>query len=93
MAIKPTIGFIGLGIMGKPMCRNLLQAGYPVVVYTRTKSKIEEMVKEGGTRSRNSQGGRREKRGSDYHASRFSPGRRGNSGRKRSYRGNREREK
>ena len=47
MAIKPTIGFIGLGIMGKPMCRNLLQAGYPVVVYTRTKSKIEEMVKEG----------------------------------------------
>ena len=47
MAIKPTIGFIGLGIMGKPMSRNLLRAGYPVVVYTRTKSKIEEMVKEG----------------------------------------------
>ena len=47
MIAKPVVGFIGLGIMGKPMSRNLLQAGYPLVVYTRTKAKIEDMVKEG----------------------------------------------
>ncbi len=44
---KPIIGFIGLGIMGRPMSKNLLSAGYPLVVYTRTKSKIEEMEKLG----------------------------------------------
>lgn len=47
MITKPVVGFIGLGIMGKPMSRNLLQAGYPLVVYTRTKAKIKEMEKEG----------------------------------------------
>ena len=41
------IGFIGLGIMGKPMARNLMKAGYELVVYTRTKAKIETFVKEG----------------------------------------------
>lgn len=41
------IGFIGLGIMGKPMARNLMKAGYELVVYTRTKAKIEAFVKEG----------------------------------------------
>ena len=30
------IGFIGLGIMGKPMARNLLKAGYPLTVYNRS---------------------------------------------------------
>src|SRR5215471_20431253 len=41
------IGFIGLGIMGKPMTRNLLKAGYPVVVYNRSRAPIEELVSEG----------------------------------------------
>ena len=37
------IGFIGTGIMGRPMARNLLKAGYSLVVYTRTKSKADEL--------------------------------------------------
>jgi len=38
------IGFVGLGIMGKPMTKNLLKAGFPVTCYNRTKSKMEEVV-------------------------------------------------
>lgn len=34
------IGFIGLGIMGRPMCRNLLKAGYAVTVFSRTASNV-----------------------------------------------------
>ena len=41
------IGFIGLGAMGKPMTRNLMKAGYPVNVLTRTRSKIEDLLAEG----------------------------------------------
>ncbi len=41
------IGFIGIGIMGKSMVRNLLKAGYEVAVYTRTKSKAEDIISEG----------------------------------------------
>ena len=43
------IGFIGLGIMGKPMCKNLLKAGYEVVVCSRTKASVEELVAAGAT--------------------------------------------
>lgn len=38
------IGFIGLGLMGMPMAKNLLKAGYPVTVWNRTASKMEEPV-------------------------------------------------
>jgi len=41
------IGFIGLGAMGKPMVRNLMKAGYPVNVLTRTRSRIEDLLAEG----------------------------------------------
>jgi 3-hydroxyisobutyrate dehydrogenase len=41
------IGFIGLGIMGRPMCLNLLKAGYHLSVYNRTKLKAEEIIKSG----------------------------------------------
>lgn len=41
------IGFIGLGIMGKPMTRNLLKAGYTVTVYNRSLEPIAELVTEG----------------------------------------------
>ena len=44
---NPTIGFIGLGIMGKPMARNLLKAGYPLVVYNRSRAAVDELSKEG----------------------------------------------
>jgi 2-hydroxy-3-oxopropionate reductase len=42
--IKMTIGFIGLGIMGKPMAKNLIKAGYELVVYDRNESVIAELV-------------------------------------------------
>jgi 3-hydroxyisobutyrate dehydrogenase-like beta-hydroxyacid dehydrogenase len=45
--MKPSIGFIGLGLMGKPMARNLLKAGFPVTVWNRTKSKADDLVAEG----------------------------------------------
>jgi 2-hydroxy-3-oxopropionate reductase len=41
------IGVIGLGIMGKPMARNLLKAGFALTVYNRTRSKAEELGREG----------------------------------------------
>lgn len=45
----PTIGYIGLGIMGAPMARNLMRAGYPMVVYNRTASKAKPLLDEGAT--------------------------------------------
>lgn len=41
------IGFIGVGIMGKSMVRNLMKAGYEVFVYTRTKEKALEVIETG----------------------------------------------
>ncbi len=40
------IGFIGLGIMGKPMARNLAKAGHKLVVYNRSRNAIDELVSE-----------------------------------------------
>jgi 3-hydroxyisobutyrate dehydrogenase-like beta-hydroxyacid dehydrogenase len=37
--MSQSVGFIGLGIMGQPMCRNLMRAGYTVTVYNRTSAK------------------------------------------------------
>lgn len=37
------VGFIGLGIMGKPMSKNLLKAGYEVVIASRNQRKNEEL--------------------------------------------------
>lgn len=41
------IGFIGTGVMGQSMVRNLMKNGYEVSVYNRTKSKANEVIKEG----------------------------------------------
>ena len=41
------VGFIGLGIMGRPMTRNLLKAGFDVTVHSRTRSKVDELAGEG----------------------------------------------
>jgi 2-hydroxy-3-oxopropionate reductase len=38
------IGFIGLGVMGKPMSKNLLKAGYPVVAYDLNQAAVQEVV-------------------------------------------------
>jgi 2-hydroxy-3-oxopropionate reductase len=45
-----TIGFIGLGIMGKPMSRNLLKAGYRLVVYDVVPGPIAELAEAGAAR-------------------------------------------
>jgi len=44
---NPIIGFIGLGIMGKPMARNLIKAGYQLVVHNRSRAAVDELSKEG----------------------------------------------
>jgi len=41
---QPRIGFIGLGIMGKPMCANLLKAGYSLTVWNRSQPSIDTVV-------------------------------------------------
>jgi len=40
----PTIAFLGIGLMGKPMATRLLQAGYPVTAWNRTRAKAEPLV-------------------------------------------------
>lgn len=47
METKPRIGFIGLGVMGKPMAKRLLEAGYPLTVWNRTRSKMESLISAG----------------------------------------------
>lgn len=41
------VGFVGPGIMGMPMARNLMAAGYELVVYNRSPGKVEELAAEG----------------------------------------------
>ena len=43
---RPTIGFIGLGIMGRPMARNLAAAGFRLTIYNRSRAVIDELVAE-----------------------------------------------
>jgi 3-hydroxyisobutyrate dehydrogenase len=47
---QPRVGFIGLGIMGRPMCANLLKAGYPLTVWNRSQPSIDAVV-EGGAKA------------------------------------------
>lgn len=41
------IGFIGIGIMGKSMVRNLMKSGYELHIYARNKTKVEDVISEG----------------------------------------------
>ncbi len=41
------VGYIGLGLMGKSIARNILKAGFPVVVHNRSRAAVEELVAEG----------------------------------------------
>lgn len=43
------VGFVGLGIMGKPMCRNLIKAGHQLSVYDIVPEAVEEMARAGAT--------------------------------------------
>ena len=45
---KITIGFIGLGVMGQSMAGHIVNAGYELHVYTRTKKKSETIIAQGG---------------------------------------------
>ena len=47
--MEKTLGFIGLGIMGKPMARNLVNAGYNLVVLDVNQSPVEELASIGAT--------------------------------------------
>ena len=42
------VGFVGIGIMGRPMAHNLMEAGHELVLYNRTRQKAEELAKESG---------------------------------------------
>ncbi|MDO6656411.1 NAD(P)-dependent oxidoreductase [Anaerobacillus sp. 1_MG-2023] len=44
---KPVLGFVGIGVMGESMVRNLINAGYHTLISTRTKSKAEALIQEG----------------------------------------------
>lgn len=47
--MNESIGFIGLGIMGQGMAKNLLKAGFPLVVWNRTASRMEPLIKAGAS--------------------------------------------
>ena len=46
---KPRVGFVGLGMMGQPMARNALKAGFPVTVTNRTLSRAEPLRADGAS--------------------------------------------
>ena len=43
------VGYIGLGLMGKSIARNILKAGFPLVVHNRSRPAVDELVAEGAT--------------------------------------------
>jgi 2-hydroxy-3-oxopropionate reductase len=43
------VGYIGLGLMGKSIARNILKAGFPMVVHNRSRAAVDELVSEGAT--------------------------------------------
>jgi 2-hydroxy-3-oxopropionate reductase len=45
------IGFIGLGIMGRPMAKHLLEAGYPLVVHDLNREPVQELAAAGAETS------------------------------------------
>lgn len=44
-----TVGYIGLGLMGKSIARNILKAGFPLVVHNRSRAAVDELVAEGAS--------------------------------------------
>ncbi len=52
--MDPSIGFIGLGIMGKPMARNLVKAGYSLTVYNRSAGPMADLADDGATQASSS---------------------------------------
>lgn len=52
MTERPRVGFAGLGIMGRPMARNLLRAGFPLTVWNRSPGPAQELAAEGAAVAR-----------------------------------------
>ena len=48
--MEKLVGFIGLGIMGKPMAKNLIKAGFKLMVFDIDKGSVEEVVEAGATK-------------------------------------------
>lgn len=46
---RTKVGFVGLGVMGKPMARNIMRAGFALTVYNRSRASVDELVAEGAT--------------------------------------------
>lgn len=46
-----TVGFIGLGVMGRPMAKNLLKRGFSLVVHSRSQGPVDDLVSEGAARA------------------------------------------
>ena len=51
MQTLETVGFIGLGLMGRPMAHNLLKRGFGVVVHSRSQGPVDELVAAGAARA------------------------------------------
>ncbi len=49
--VEVRVGFIGLGVMGAPMARHLLGAGYPLTVHSRSAPPVDALVEEGAARA------------------------------------------
>jgi len=49
------VGYIGLGLMGKSIARNILKAGFPLVVHNRSQASVDELVAEGAVRANSPQ--------------------------------------
>ena len=49
--MQDTVGFIGLGVMGKPMAKNLLAKGFPLVIHNRSKASVDELAAAGAARA------------------------------------------
>ena len=47
MSEQPAVGFIGLGLMGGPMAKNILKSGFPLTVYNRTRSRTAALAAAG----------------------------------------------
>ena len=45
------VGYIGLGLMGKSIARNILKAGFPLVVHNRSRAAVDELVQEGASQA------------------------------------------
>lgn len=54
-AVRVSVGFVGLGIMGRGMVHNLLKAGFPVRVWNRTASRMDPLVEAGASRGESPQ--------------------------------------